>query len=238
LPKESEPGAGNRRVEARRNGARRLSVARPGLGAWADCLFIDAGLLRCFWSNAAEVIPGQLYRANHPTPGGLARLVQRWGIRSVVNLRGEKPCGSTTLSVAAAERLGLVHRFLAFESRGAPQAGRILHFYALYHELPRPLLIHCKSGADRAGLVAGLALLFEGDSAAAAARQLSWRFGHVRHSRAGVLDAFFAHYAAEAEGRIGFLDWVTREYDAAALQHGFAAGRLGAFVNEWLLHRE
>ncbi len=195
-------------------------------------------MLRCFWSNAAEVIPGQLYRANHPTPGGLARLVRRWGIRSVVNLRGEKPCGSTTLSVAAAERLGLEHRFLPFESRGAPHAERILRFHALYRDLPPPLLVHCKSGADRAGLASGLALLFEGGTAAMAARQLSWRFGHVRQGPAGVLDAFFALYAEEAEGRTGFLDWVARVYNERALRQRFTAGQLGAFLNEWLLHRE
>ncbi len=203
-----------------------------------DCLLADAGLLRSVWTNAAVVIPRRLYRANHPTPWTLAALVRRWGIRSVINLRGEKPCGSTTLSVAAAERLGLEHRFLAFESRGAPHAERILRFHALYRELPPPLLIHCKSGADRAGLAAGLALLFEGERAAVAARQLSWRFGHLRRSRAGILDAFFALYATEAEGRLDFLDWVAREYDEGALRQSFTASRLGTFVAERLLHRE
>ena len=69
-----------------------------------------------------------------------------------------------------------------------------------------PALIHCKSGADRAGLAAGLALMFEGGSAAEALGQLALRFGHFSRAPTGVLDAFFLHYQAVAEGRIGFVD--------------------------------
>ena len=195
-------------------------------------------MFRLGWSNLAEVVPGRLYRSNHPTPGRLARLVRRYGIRTVVNLRGEKPNGSTSLSRDAAGRLGLEHVFLAFESRGAPHRDRILRFHDLYGRMPMPALIHCKSGADRAGLAAGLAILFEGGSAAAAQRQLSWRFGHVSGSRAGILDAFFVHYAVTGEGRMPFLDWVRTEYDEARLRRSFAANRVASFFNDRVLGRE
>jgi protein tyrosine phosphatase (PTP) superfamily phosphohydrolase (DUF442 family) len=179
-----------------------------------------------------------LYRSNHPTPPRLAHCVRRWGIRTLVNLRGDKPNGSTALSEAAARRLGVTHHFLAFESRGAPHRDRILRFYDLYRRIEFPVLVHCKSGADRAGLAAGLAILFEGGRAAEAAAQLSWRFGHVRASRAGVLDAFFRRYAAEAEGRIPFLQWVERDYDETDLARAFRAHGLAEFVNTRLLRRE
>jgi hypothetical protein len=98
--------------------------------------------------------------------------------------------------------------------------------------------VHCKSGADRAGLAAGLAILFEGGSTDDALRQLSWRFGHFSRGPAGILDAFFHRYAAEAEGRMPFLEWVCREYDEAALQRSFAGNRFAAFLNDRLLRRE
>ena len=158
------------------------------------------------------MVPGRLYRSNHPTPGRLAWLARRHGIRTIVNLRGEKPNGSNTLSLATARRLGLAHEFLAFESRGVPHRDRILRFHDLYRRMATPALIHCKSGADRAGLAAGLAVLFEGGSTQAARQHLSWRFGHLRHSRTGILDAFFEHYAATGEGHTPFLDWVRHEY--------------------------
>jgi hypothetical protein len=114
----------------------------------------------------------------------------------------------------------------------------VLRLAEVFAGMDEPALIHCKSGADRAGLAAGIFLLLQGGSAAAAQAQLSWRFLHVRGSPTGILDAFFALYAREAEGRIGFLDWVRDDYDEAALRRGFQANRLGRLFTDRLLGRE
>ncbi len=86
--------------------------------------------------------------------------------------------------------------------------------------------MHCKSGADRAGLAAGLFLMFNGGTSRDALRQLSWRFGHWSRARTGILDAFFLRFAETAEGRISFLDWVKTEYDEVGAETGFRRGRL------------
>ncbi len=208
------------------------------LAAWRDSLLVDHGIFRTVWSNFAVVLPGRVYRCNHPTPARLSELASRYRLRTVVNLRGQRRCGSDALSRQATRQLGLVHLDMAFESRGAPHRDRILRFEALYRDLAFPVLMHCKSGADRAGLAAGLVLLFEGAPAAEALGQLSWRFGHFNRSRTGILDAFFLRYQREAEGRLSFLDWVRDEYDEAALKRDFVAGRLSSFVNDSLLRRE
>ena len=52
--------------------------------------------------------------------------MRSFNIHTVINLRGEKPNGSTTLSHAESSRLGIDHVFMAFESRGAPHRERIL----------------------------------------------------------------------------------------------------------------
>lgn len=215
-------------------------VTTPGgrRGAWRDSLLIDHAVFRALWSNLAEVVPGKLYRSNHPTPARLAAATRRLGLRTLVNLRGQRPCGSDALSRDAALRLGLAHVDLAFESRGAPHRDRVLRFAELYRSIETPALLHCKSGADRAGLAAGLAILLEGGTAAEALGQLSWRFGHFNRSRTGVLDAFFIRYARDAEGRLPFLDWVRDEYDEAALKRDFVAGGLASFVNDRVLRRE
>ena len=195
-------------------------------------------MFRTVWTNFAEVIPGRLYRSNHPTPGHLATTSRRLGLRTVVNLRGQRKCGSDALSRSAAARLGLMHVDMAFESRGAPHRDRILRFADIYRTLQTPALMHCKSGADRAGLASGLAIMFEGGTAAEALKQLSWRFGHWRRARTGVLDAFFLRYAADAEGRLPFMDWVRTEYDEAALKRDFVAGGFSSFVTDRVLRRE
>ena len=215
-----------------------LATRAGRAAAWRDSLLVDHAVFRVFWDNFAEVVPGRLYRSNHPTPARLAAAKRRLGLRSLINLRGHRQCGSDALSRSAAEALGLKHVDMAFESRGAPHRDRILRFAEIYRNLDAPALMHCKSGADRAGLAAGLAVLFEGGTSQAALAQLSWRFGHWRRSRTGVLDAFFIRYAAEAEGRVPFLDWVARDYDEAALRRDFVAGGLSSFVVDRVLMRE
>ena len=215
-----------------------LSEGAPRTGAWFDSLVMDHAVFRLAWTNEAAVIPGKLYRSNHPTPARLARAKARWGLHTLINLRGHRQCGSDALSRQAAAKLGLDHIDMAFESRGAPHRDRILRFYDIYQRVNFPALMHCKSGADRAGLASGLAIMFEGGTAAQALGQLSLRFGHFNHSRTGILDAFFALYAAEAEGRIKFIDWVWRGYDEAGLRAGFQASGLSSFLVDSVLRRE
>ncbi len=206
--------------------------------AWRDSLFVDHAMFRLVWTNMAPVIPGRLYRSNHPTPGQLAAAKRRFGLTTLINLRGRRFCGSDALSRQAAERLGLRHIDMAFESRGAPHRDRILRFHDIWGTLDGPALMHCKSGADRAGLASGLAILFDGGTAAQALKQLSWRFGHWQQARTGILDAFFHLYAAQGEGRMAFTDWVRDEYDEAGLKRDFVANGLASFITDHVLRRE
>jgi protein tyrosine/serine phosphatase len=216
------------------------TLAVPGgrARAWRDSLLVDHAVFRVLWDNWAEVVPGKLYRSNHPTPARLAAAMRRHGLKTLINLRGHRQCGSDALSRDAAARLGLNHIDMAFESRGAPHRDRILRFHGIYRALETPALMHCKSGADRAGLASGLAILFEGGTSQQALAQLSWRFGHFNRSRTGILDAFFIRYAAEAEGRVPFLDWVEHHYDEQALRRDFTANGLASFVTDRVLRRE
>lgn len=206
--------------------------------AWIDSLFIDHAVFRLIWGNLAPVIPGKVYRCNHPTPFRLRRMTARLGIRTLINLRGKTQSGSDALSREAARSLGLQFHDMALESRGAPHRERILRLHGIYTSMPTPAIMHCKSGADRAGLASGLMVMFEGGTAAEALRQLSWRFGHIRQAKTGILDAFFLRYQREAEGRKPFLDWVREDYDETALKRDFHANGLASFINDWVLAHE
>jgi protein tyrosine/serine phosphatase len=215
-----------------------LSTPPARLRAWSDSMLVDHAVFRVVWDNFAVVIPGRLYRSNHPTPGRLAAAKRRYGLKTLINLRGQRACGSDALSREAAGRLGLQHVDMAFESRGAPHRDRIIRFAEIYNRLQTPALMHCKSGADRAGLAAGLAILFEGGTAAEARAQLSWKFGHFNRSRTGILDEFFRVYEQEAEGRMAFLAWVRDFYDEARLRHSFKARGFSTFLTDKVLRRE
>ncbi len=205
--------------------------------AWIDSLLVDHALLRLIWGNEGVVVPGRLYRANHPTPGRLARLARRWRLRSVINLRGATTSGSDALAREAAARLGLVFIDAPVASR-TPRRADVLALCEALRTMPEPALVHCKSGADRAGFAAAVFLLLQGETSAAALVQLSWRHGHVRGSRTGILDALIRRYAAQAEGRMSFLNWVREEFDDEALLRDFAPRGLASFIGDRLLARE
>ena len=216
-----------------------LSTKAGRRNAWLDALFIDHAVLRILWTNFATVKAGRLYRSNHPTPGNLAAFTRKVGLKSLINLRGQAKNGSDALSRDAAAKLGLDFYDMALESRGAPHKDRILRLAEIFSTMRAPALIHCKSGADRAGLAAGLFILLEGGTVAEALKQLSLRFGDVKQAKTGILDAFFLTYQRDGEGRgKKFLDWVREDYSEDALRASFKSGALAGFVTDKILFRE
>ena len=212
-----------------------LSTARDRRAAYAHYVWNDHAYFRLAYLNA-HWISDEMVRAAQPWPFQFKAWRDR-GIRTIVNLRGGRD-SHHMLEDAACRRYGLKQVNYVVASRDVPSREQILGARALFEGLEYPALMHCKSGADRAGLAAGLAILFEGGSAAQALAQLSWRFGHFSRSRTGILDAFFLHYAAVAEGRVPFLLWVEREYDEADLRRRFVASGISSFIVDRVLQRE
>jgi protein tyrosine/serine phosphatase len=215
-----------------------LASRRGRLLAWIDSLFIDHAVLRVLWANWGVVVPGAVYRSNHPTPARLSRARRRHRIASVVNLRGATRSGSDALSRERAARLGLAFIDVPLSSGRAPSRETLLALVAALRNAPRPILIHCKSGADRAGLAAAVCLLLDGASADTALAQLSLRHGHLRRSRAGILDAVLLAYGRDGNGRLPFDEWVAAEYDPAAVTATFKSGGIVSILQDWILRRE
>ncbi|MEI4473751.1 dual specificity protein phosphatase family protein [Frigidibacter sp. MR17.24] len=131
--------------------------------------------------NIHAVVQGEVYRSAQPDGETLERLVRLYGIRSVVNLRGaESHADWYRDEIATAARLGLEHvdyRMKADRDVPPEEAQRII---ALLRDLPKPLLIHCKSGSDRTGLVSALYLAgVTGADEDSAEDQLSIYYGHI-----------------------------------------------------------
>lgn len=201
-------------------------------------MVFDHGLLRLAWRNMYEIAPG-VWRGNQPDPAQLARLAAR-GFRAVLNLRGETEWGSYILEREACATLGLRLIDIKMNSRLLPPREAVLALDAIFAEAEKPLLIHCKSGSDRAGFVAALYLLLrEGAAPEVARAQLSWRYLHLRRGGTGVLGHMIdAYAAARAATGIGFADWIRRGYDPEALMAEFNAGGPAAFLSDHLLRRE
>ena len=227
-----------RRERALRRWNRPISGPRARLRAWFNMLVLDHGLLRLVHLNAHRVSP-ELWRMAQPAPGDLARFA-RQGVRTIVNLRGGREHGSWQLEKESAERLGLKVEDLVLRSRLAPDRETLLGLPDFFDRLDYPVLAHCKSGADRAGLFAALYLLVrENATAERALAELSLRKGHLRFAQTGILDAFLEAYRDQGEAvGLSFLDWVRDRYDPEALTRNFRPQPFASFVVDRLLRRE
>ena len=66
-------------------------------------------------------------------------------------------------------------------SRAAPEKDMIFKAEKLFKSIEYPTLIHCKSGADRAGIVAALyQIMYSKENPQIAKRQLSFKYLHVK----------------------------------------------------------
>lgn len=207
--------------------------------AWFDMVIIDHGYTRYLYPNATWVSQGRVYRQNHPPPAYVRR-AKRIGIKTVVNLRGHNLIGSNQLSERACRKAGLKLVYFRALSRAAPTKETLHAAGQMFAELEYPALFHCKSGADRAGIVSALYLLMhEKRPIEEAQAQLHWRFGHFRSAATGVLDYFLESYrlAHQASG-IDFMDWVDNHYDPKALQAAFKTKSVANFLVDRILNRE
>jgi protein tyrosine/serine phosphatase len=130
--------------------------------------------------NFHAVTAGQVYRSGQMTGEQLADAIQRHGIKTVINLRGENGNQDWYLAeTGTAQRLGVQHVDFALSAGQEVKDEEMDRILAAIQAAPKPLLIHCKSGSDRTGLVGALYLYsLEGQTARAAGHELSARYGH------------------------------------------------------------
>lgn len=208
------------------------------LRAWAHMVVADHGVFRLAYLNLHRVSE-KLWRAAQPAPHQLARLRGK-GLRTVVYLRGGREHGSWQLQKECCDALGLDLVDFVVRSRAAPDKETLLRARAFFAGLHYPALVHCKSGADRAGFVAALYLVVhEGRSADEALRQLSLAYGHFRLAKTGILDAFFERWRDDGEARgLTFEEWVETRYDPEALVRDFKPGLISDILVDKMLRRE
>jgi protein tyrosine phosphatase (PTP) superfamily phosphohydrolase (DUF442 family) len=199
------------------------SLRRPVAGGILLGLFLAvvAEVVRMLLgANFHIIMPGELYRSGQPSPALLARLVSQYGIRTVINLRGdfEPP------EEYQAERRCVRDLHLDYQEAGlwsslqptVPEACRLVD--ALDRATP-PVLLHCGGGSDRTGLATTLFLLLRTDTDLPRARmQLSIRYGHFPLGPAVAMDRFVDKYERwlESTGQTHSADrlrwWVRHEY--------------------------
>jgi protein tyrosine/serine phosphatase len=162
---------------------------------------VTAGSCGAYWGviqyqgNFHAVKEGEFYRSAQLAKDELDRAIREHGIRSILNLRGGHP-GQAWYDdeVAVSRALGVAHYDYGLSAYRVVTAQQIDEILDIVRNAPKPLLVHCKSGADRAGLISALyRFAKEGASAAQADGELSLVYGHFPYlwSRSKAMDDSF-----------------------------------------------
>lgn len=202
---------------------------------FVDMLILDHLFVRLLFPNRHK-ISERAWRSAQPLPFQLKR-AKELGIRTVINLRGNANATTYRLEQECCKKLGINYIDYKLRSRAAPTREELRGLRNLFENVEYPILLHCKSGADRAGLASALFLHWvEGIPLEFARHQLSLRFGHVRQAYTGLLDVFLEEYLSHAaHDPIDLLTWAGRFYNPEKLQAQFKTkGWANRFLYDFL----
>jgi len=180
-----------------------------------------------------------MVRTNQPSPVQIKYWAEQ-GIRRIINLRGGIHSGFHALEAEACKEHGITLVNFTVRSRDTHLPEEIFGLRDLFESIEYPALMHCKSGADRAGFAAALYMHFrQGQRIEQASQQLSIRTLHIKQGKTGMLDAFFEAYLEFSTKKpISFSDWVEFEYDRDGVKADFMASWIGNITVDKILRRE
>jgi len=149
-------------------------------------------LYRVETGNFHTVVPGKVYRSGQMDEVQWIDYMQKYVIKSVLNLRGEHRASPWyQQEIHVAEQLGIAHYNFDLSASREVDNATLETILGVMRQAPKPILIHCQAGADRSGLIAAVYLFaIEGQLAEAAAHQLSLIYGHFPYLRSetGAMD--------------------------------------------------
>lgn len=206
-------GGGRGRGGCRRHWAILLTAAVLVVGAALGYYFA------VYAPNFGVVVGGQVYRSAQPSGDDLLRWSRQYGLKTVVNLRGESSKAFYAPERNAAQQAGVKLIDIGMDALRLPTELEVRQLVEALESAPRPMLIHCQAGADRTGVGSVMAAMAIGGQDYAQARsQLTWRYHHFdwdpKHV-AGILAMYEEYCRQGGKGTGGwpqFKQWATTMY--------------------------
>ena len=168
----------------------------------------DVSLNERILYNFYVVEDRKLYRCAQLPHDVLNNYMKQFGIKTVVCLRGEHPEEDWwRREKAVVERRGGKFFSISMNAGNMTSKSKLIKLLDIYDSAPRPILIHCRAGADRTGEAAALWVLEQQKkSYSEAAKQLAFIPYHHRQTAYPAKDYLIKIW----RGR----KWLEQEYDA------------------------
>ena len=179
----------------------RTSAVRP-------LLLLLVPLIAGACTGFRETAPG-IWRSPQPGEDRLVRRIQANGIRTVVSLRGGTGARLTERATHAA---GASYHAVPMSASQLPRPEQLLELWQIASEAERPIMVHCKAGVDRTGLVSGILILHDtGDLSAARGQLALIPYGHTGLFGTDAMGEVWDRYEPYA-AQMTFPQWVRRIY--------------------------
>ncbi|ADR52685.1 hypothetical protein CKC_04680 [Candidatus Liberibacter solanacearum CLso-ZC1] len=155
-------------------------------------------ILTSYTQNFHVIVPNELYRSAQPTGQFIETIWEKHGIKSILNLRGENNEPWYREEEMTIRNLGIQLINFPIPASKELNNAEIKKLIDILRKAPKPLLIHCKAGADRTGLASALYLYsISHYPKYKASGQLSIFYGHIPLFGARSMDITFEKYTKE-----------------------------------------
>lgn len=170
--------------------------------AAVSLLIILAGSLFLYikeQGNFHSITSGEAYRSAQLDRDELEYYIHNYHLKSILNLRGKNPDSDWYIEeVKVSSEQGIVHYDMALSASRELTVKEVQVLLEIFNSAPRPILIHCKSGADRSGLVSAMwEVIVDKISKTEAKKQLSILYGHIPIGPTSAMDQFFEKWRPE-----------------------------------------
>jgi len=193
----------------------------------------EHNILNLFWFNFHKVDEG-VYRSAQLTPWRLKKIIKKYGIKTIINLRGNNKNYIYKREKEICEEIGVDYYTVALLSR-SPERIRKEELEKLVNILKtakKPILFHCKAGADRTGFVAVLWHILKGrDKNWAIDKELRLKYLYLPWSKAGKIKKVFELY----DGKSDFVEWFDKNREKFK---EFKSNKFADFITDRILRKE
>ncbi len=157
--------------------------------------------------NFYVVQNNQIYRSKQLSGKTLQYYIEKYEIKTIINLRGENPgkdWWEKENNVAQNNQINFIN--IALSAAILPSKENIIKLLHSYDNATGPILIHCQGGADRTGMAAALWKLYkEKTNKKTATKELSIKFGHRKFKKTKAMDFFIDKWQGK--------EWLLNSYN-------------------------
>ncbi len=143
--------------------------------------------------NFHPITPGEAYRSAQLDSDKLEHYIKKFGIKSVLNLRGRNADETWYIDeIETCSRFAVEHYDVGMSAYHELDQTQVRKLLEVFRSARRPILIHCQGGADRSGLVAAMwKVIVDKDIKITAEKQLTIWYGHIPFTDSIAMDHFF-----------------------------------------------